>query len=262
MSRTILTKVDGFTPLPDLLVIKYGVMTAAVWGRVWRYCQMGDGICRASIETIAGGIGVSRMSVIRHIEILVQDGFLKDTTPNLRNRPHIYADTGKASMYNRLGIGVSESDTPASPAIPESDSTIPESDSHYTRELLEDSTKIESKKEGTTTPKNEKPDFVNITVQQAMKIKELRLFRDTTGRFPGSGQWETVWETVRAMRSAGVPVTPERLRPFWLSWSARGFSVNNLAWLTEWAVSGKIPDGRNGNGKRPAQIEAEEYRTL
>ena len=89
-----------------------------------------------------------------------------------------------------------------------------------------------------------------------MKLPELRIYRDTTGRTPGDGQYETIWETIRTMNGKG---NPEYLRPFWLAWNARGFRSNNLAWLTDWAVSGKIPE--NGNGHQ-SQERVEEYRTL
>lgn len=111
MSKTILTKIDGWTPLPDLLVTKYGLTTAAVWASAWRFCQMSDGVCRASIEKIGARIDLSRQSTMKHMQILVDDGFFEDTTPNLKNKPHIYRDTGKVGMYNRLGISVNEVDS-------------------------------------------------------------------------------------------------------------------------------------------------------
>jgi DnaD/phage-associated family protein len=89
---------SGATPVPDALVQEYGYITALVWGRVWRYCQMIDGVCRASTELIAGELGMSSRTIIRHLEILCDGGHLYDTTPNLRNKPHIYADTGKTRI--------------------------------------------------------------------------------------------------------------------------------------------------------------------
>jgi hypothetical protein len=84
----------------------------------------------------------------------------------------------------------------------------------------------------------EKPDFVNLTVQEAARLPEMRIFRDTTGRIPGQGQWETVWNTIKGMNGKG---NAEYLRPFWLEWSARGYRPENLNWLTEWAANGEIP---------------------
>ena len=89
---------SGFTPVPDALVKEYGYMTALVWGRIWRFCQMSDGVCRAKLEKIADMIGVSERTIIRHSQILCDGGYLFDITPELRNKPHIYADTGKIKI--------------------------------------------------------------------------------------------------------------------------------------------------------------------
>lgn len=108
MSRTILADVDGFTPIIDAVIEEVGLMSAVVFGRMWRFCQMGDGVCKASLEKIAEGIDVDRATVQRHAEKLCEAGFLKDLTPDLRNRPHIYVDTGKAGL--RLSFsGVAQS---------------------------------------------------------------------------------------------------------------------------------------------------------
>jgi len=98
MSKTVLAKVDGFTPLIDSIVKEYGVLTAAVFGRVWRYCQMETGVCQASVEKIAGELDLSVRTIIRHLDVLVEGGYLVDNTPGLRNKPHTYSDTGKASF--------------------------------------------------------------------------------------------------------------------------------------------------------------------
>lgn len=103
MSRTVLADVSGFTPIIDALADQHGLIRAAVFGRIWRYCQMEDGVCKASLDTLSKGLGVDRATVMRHAAALVADGYLKDLTPELKNRPHVYADTGKASI--RIGIG-------------------------------------------------------------------------------------------------------------------------------------------------------------
>jgi hypothetical protein len=178
MSKTNLSEINGFTPLLDVLVERYGMMTAAVFGMMWRYYQMKDGVCRASLEKIACRLNIDRRSVIRHIRILVSSGLLQDTTPNLRNQPHIYADTGKVSTLSQMGMlkmGVPESDCTASEryssvpernsesqtgvpeshsksliSVPKSHSTVTLSYSHSDRESLKDSIKT-PKKRGTGT---------------------------------------------------------------------------------------------------------------
>lgn len=108
MSKTVLTEVRGWTPLIDALVQKHGVHAAAVFGRMWRYCQLEDGICRASIETIADELHLSRPTVTQHIETLVKNGYLVDRTPGRRNAPHIYADTGKAQILSQFAAVINE----------------------------------------------------------------------------------------------------------------------------------------------------------
>ncbi len=100
---------SGFTPVPDILIKEYGYVTALVWGRMWRFCQMADGVCRASLEKIGAMIGMSERTIIRHSEILCQGGYLFDMTPELRNKPHIYADTGKLKIRVNVESGMTES---------------------------------------------------------------------------------------------------------------------------------------------------------
>lgn len=103
MSKTILADVSGFTPIIDSMAREHGLIYAAVFGRMWRFCQMEDGVCKASLDTIAAGLHVDKATISRYAERLVADGYLRDLTPSLRNSPHVYADTGKASI--RVGIG-------------------------------------------------------------------------------------------------------------------------------------------------------------
>lgn len=106
-----ISTISGVTPTPDVLVNEYGFVTALVWGRVWRYCQMHDGVCRAAIDTIAEGLGMSGRTIIRHLDALCKDGYLFDMTPDLRHKPHIYADTGKIKVRVSFEVGMTESHT-------------------------------------------------------------------------------------------------------------------------------------------------------
>src|SRR5688572_1931120 len=104
MSKTILKGARGFTPLIDAIVIAFGITEAAVFGRMWRYCQMSDGVCRASQETIAKELNISISTVYRSIKLLSAAEYIVDKTPTLKNRPHIYADTGKAMLAVELSF--------------------------------------------------------------------------------------------------------------------------------------------------------------
>ena len=61
---------NNYTPIFPEIAAKYGLTTAAVYGVVWRYCQMRDAACHGSYETLAAEIGIHRNTVTSHIEIL------------------------------------------------------------------------------------------------------------------------------------------------------------------------------------------------
>jgi DNA-binding Lrp family transcriptional regulator len=125
--------VSGFTLAPDAIINEHGYVTALVWGVAWRFCQMSDGVCRASLEKIAARLGMSERTIIRHLDTLCGSGFLFDTTPTLKNKPHIYADTGKIKV--RMNIH----------AMTESQRAMTESQRQGDRESVEESIKKEYK---------------------------------------------------------------------------------------------------------------------
>jgi len=78
---TILTETEGFTPVIDVLAQELGLMTAVVYGIVWRYCQMRDKICSASLDILANHIAVDRKTIERHIKVLCEIGYLTAIRP-------------------------------------------------------------------------------------------------------------------------------------------------------------------------------------
>lgn len=129
MPRT--SDVDGFTPIFDGVTRDVGLLASAVYGRVYRYAQGADSVCRASIERLATDLDLSTRTVIRYLKTLVEEGYLVDLTPNLRNRPHSYRTTDRAST-------MTESHTTESVGVTESHGTMTESQGHYDRESLEE----------------------------------------------------------------------------------------------------------------------------
>jgi hypothetical protein len=106
--KTELKKVGGWTPLIDKLAMdpKYGLTGAAVFGVIWRHCQMRDGICYASQAMLCETAGIaSRMTFNKYLKRLVKDKYIIDTTPKWKNRPHVYKDAGKLNMEISLEIG-------------------------------------------------------------------------------------------------------------------------------------------------------------
>lgn len=114
LSKTILGQLNGFTPVIDGMIPEVGAMTALVFGKAWRYCQMSDGVCKASQDRIADELGLSRATINAHISKLVEAGYLEDTTPDLVGLPHQYRDTGKANLSISFTGNVSKNLTPTS----------------------------------------------------------------------------------------------------------------------------------------------------
>ena len=103
--KQIIQEISGFVPVFDALVAHYNdPITALVFGRRWQYCRMSDGVCRASLHRIANDLQMDKATIMRHTEKLVADGYLIDTTPDRRNRPHIYADAGLIQMKSVIGV--------------------------------------------------------------------------------------------------------------------------------------------------------------
>lgn len=111
MSKTILAEVDGFTPIMDAMIPDVGLICAAVFGKAWRFCQMADGVCKASQDRIASELGLSRITVNGYFKKLCESGYLMDTTPGLLGLPHIYKDTGKAGLLISFTGGVKNIDS-------------------------------------------------------------------------------------------------------------------------------------------------------
>lgn len=163
--RQIVTEVSGFTPLFDAIVSIYHDETiAAVFGAIWRYCQMEDGVCKASLDTIAGAIGVDKATVMRHAKTLCDDGYLKDLTPELRNRPHIYAETGRVVMRSRID-GVAQRNV----GVAQRNSRVAQSNATVAQSKLNKDLKKDSIKQLTTTT------TAQPTTQNIFKVYESNI---------------------------------------------------------------------------------------
>jgi DNA-binding Lrp family transcriptional regulator len=189
---------SGFTPAPDAIISKCGYVTALVWGKVWRYCQGRDGICRAKLERLGDELGMSERTIIRHLETLEKSGYLKDTTPDLRNKPHIYADTGKV----RIGINVEATMTESQP-------TMTESQRQGDRESVEDSNKIVPKKVNTSAPvSKEQIEKANEDMDHLLEQERLAQENKKLGKsYPGR---DSLPESIREFADEFVRLTDIR----------------------------------------------------
>lgn len=107
--KQIITEVSGFVPVFDVVIKHFqDPITALVFGRIWQYCGMADGVCKASLDKIGKDLGMSAATIMRHADKLVNDEYIIDTTPNLKNKPHIYLDGRKVEMKSRFSASISE----------------------------------------------------------------------------------------------------------------------------------------------------------
>ena len=79
MSAKTFGELIEFTPLFDHLVGQFGLSTGAVYGRIWRYTRLKDGCCWASVKTIARELRLNERTVRRHLDQLVESGYLTRT---------------------------------------------------------------------------------------------------------------------------------------------------------------------------------------
>jgi hypothetical protein len=68
---------------------------ARVYALVARYCRYGDGSCRLPLRALARGLDLAAGTVLRHLRLLAQDGYLQDDPPRNRHHSHTWAVTGK-----------------------------------------------------------------------------------------------------------------------------------------------------------------------
>ena len=80
---------------------------------------------------------------------------------------------------------------------------------------------------------------------------ELDIFRAATGRLPLPDQRDLVISIIHQHQFSS-----DDLRPFWEAWIGRDKKRSDLTWLTEWAVSGVIPQSSYAQGAKPSAVAA------
>jgi hypothetical protein len=98
MTKTILLEVAGFTPVMDIVAADVGLIGAAIFGTVWRYCQMSTGTCTASNKTLAAKLNLSRSTIRRYLHRLEDLGYIERTGKPTIGDTIGYRETGKAGL--------------------------------------------------------------------------------------------------------------------------------------------------------------------
>ena len=181
---------------------------------------------------------MSDRTIMRHIDPLVADGYLLDTTPDLKNRPHIYADTGKL----RIKISIEATVTESHSTVTKSHSRATESHRQGDRESVEESIKKESKNFNSLSA----DDFKAMSVEQARKVPELKLYAKATNFFPGSLTWHYVYTFIREHK-----LTEDQIRTAAEQWELTGYQKTNVKGILEWSRDG-VPQTHPRLPRRPA----------
>ena len=216
MSKTILAEIEGWTPLIDDMCKQHGLVRAAVFGRVWRFCQGADNVCNASLNRIAQDLGLDRSTVLRHIESLVENGYLvKYPSPKFK-QPHTYADTGKAAL--KVNISVAQNNTSVA-------------ESHLKKQEKQKET-LARRKNGAhpPDPRKDHPAIVS--------------FRENAQSYPDKLAWDDIIGTV-----GDVPGDVSLWGQVVHAYALQGWNKRNIGNMLEFYRRGEIPAARNGKEK-------------
>jgi hypothetical protein len=281
-----LSAVKGFTPVIDVLAQETSQTTAAVYGVVRRYCQMDEGVCRASVANIARRLGIHPKTARRHLKKLCKLGYLEDTTPERHNLPHVYRNTGEskilALVQARAPDPAPEPDASAleTPAEPPANPTDPDRSPELSQEgdIMPQEEDIMSQ-EGDIRPHQEdktphpgrtkrppkKPHEDSSTKKKGTasasrraarqdanavtsRHPAIRIFRSNAHRYPSKSWFRDVAETVGEGPDDVV---------FWgrvvKAWVGSGYNPMNVRGMLDWYRRGEIPaasDRGAGRGSR------------
>jgi len=253
--KTILKKVGGWTPMIDQLVLnpKYGAKGAAVFGVVWRHCQMKDGVCKASLDRMGELIEIStRATIIKYLKRLVKDGYLIDITPGLKNRPHIYKDAGKFDMVISLEIESSDPETGVD-LLDTSTGVQPLNTSDNDKSGVQVGVQVgvqplnmstlntlkEDKEKNRHTP-HVSPSFSENensgeSKEEGDYLKNknihptIRAFKEITGYYPKKTTWDLLIRTF----PEGI-IDEVYAKDCFTHWVGKGYNPENLDWLLDW----------------------------
>ena len=169
---------NGFTPVSDQITQEIDMLAALVYGKIWRYNQMKDGVCRASQIRMAKELGISDDAVNSRIQKLEAAGYVVDKTPELKNRPHLFliTDRDPFASYTSSGSGYTSSGS-KSRSQRDEDSIKKEykKSSSLMESMLEDATKRAEKEQAIEKQEeNEQPQPIqSISIAEELKTESI-----------------------------------------------------------------------------------------
>jgi DNA-binding Lrp family transcriptional regulator len=174
---------NGFTPVSDHITQEIDMLAALVYGKIWRYNQMKDGVCRASQIRMARELGISDDAVNSRIQKLEAAGYIVDKTPELKNRPHLFliTDRDPLASYTSSGSGYTSSGS-KSRSQRDEDSIKKEykKSSSLTESMLEDATKRAEKEQAIEKQEeNEQHQPMSISVAEELITESIAPNQET-----------------------------------------------------------------------------------
>ena len=122
------TLLQNFTPCVDSLVHEpdLGIIGAAIYGQIWRYCQGPKGACFATLVHIGENLGITRKTVHRYVNVLEKKGYIRDVTPadTPARTPRVYEDTGRVSYKVTITAQIDGEDAPAQDSVTQSYTSV------------------------------------------------------------------------------------------------------------------------------------------
>lgn len=231
-------------------------MAAAVWGRMWRYAQMKDGVCRVSHHKLSEQLQVSRTTIIKHIEVLRKHGYLEDLTPGVVKSAHQYRVVVPTSGTKTV-LDNAESSTES---VPDENDNLVQNLYITSTESVPDGTKssTESVHKETTTKRHSKIKDMTASSPKRKKptgdprVTELVLgFQELLGYdIPSWGIEAKAAKSILRSYSADDAYSCWRYMQTDSFWEGKHCGLVNVNKnLGPWIKAGRPVRGHNGRGK-------------
>jgi hypothetical protein len=186
---------------------------------------------------------------------------LEDLTPDLRNKPHTYRDTGKVSLQIQV-VAVTETTSEPEPeqlGVTESHSTVTLSQSHCDRESHEETSKRQEKRQEEGSASADTPPVEQQGKKPKPKKKKderivhpaIQAFRRAMNLYPKKTWWDDIIQTVG---------TEEADVEFWYTvchdYDGCGWNKMNVKNMLVHYVARELPEVKGGNGNGSRQLGA------
>jgi len=211
---------------------------------------MKHGFCYASQQKIADEVGISRNTVNKKIQLLIDHGYLEEL-PSQKGWTKKYRPTGTAELENECYIPVEEPFTPGENShrgVTKVDNPVTKSYNPVTEVYTKKEYK-ETIKENNRRREEDILSSVNPQESDLYHAPEIQLYIKITDIIPTPRDLPTIIKVIQEN-----DFNTNALKPFWDGWMEKNYNPNSLTWLTEWAVTGRIGNEQTtSNGYDPNQ---------